>query len=168
MGTFFKPWRRKLGVVALGLACLLMAGWVRSQQFSDFVKYRVDRQHWLYINSNNGHLRLSLMREHEPGQFTFFRILDSSPADLRTGVDVNVNTHQHWYAFSELGFGIDDGTAPGPDGFVMSNQPKVYLFYARYRSIVVPLTLISCWLLLSKPRPHKPHSPPQPLKETAA
>ena len=31
MREFFKPWRRKIGVVTLVMACVLMAGWVRSE-----------------------------------------------------------------------------------------------------------------------------------------
>jgi hypothetical protein len=30
MGDYFKPWRRKIGVLTLGLACVLMAARVRS------------------------------------------------------------------------------------------------------------------------------------------
>ena len=30
MGDFFKPWRRKIGVVTLVFACLVAGGWVRS------------------------------------------------------------------------------------------------------------------------------------------
>ena len=30
MHDFFKPWRRKFGVVTLRLACAFMAGWVRN------------------------------------------------------------------------------------------------------------------------------------------
>src|SRR4051812_38916511 len=31
MSGFFKPWRRKIGVATLAMACLFMVGWVRSQ-----------------------------------------------------------------------------------------------------------------------------------------
>ena len=30
MGDFFKPWRRKIGVVTLLMACVFAAGWVKS------------------------------------------------------------------------------------------------------------------------------------------
>src|SRR5262245_25775563 len=36
MREFFKGWKRKLGVVTLGLACAFAAGWVRS--YSEFDK----------------------------------------------------------------------------------------------------------------------------------
>ena len=37
MGDYFKPWRRKIGCVTLVLACLFMAGWVRSSFFIEGV-----------------------------------------------------------------------------------------------------------------------------------
>lgn len=38
MQEFFKGWRRKWGLVALLLGCMLMAGWVRSLLGFDYVK----------------------------------------------------------------------------------------------------------------------------------
>ena len=35
MGEFFKPWRRRIGLVALILACVLMVGWLRSLSTQD-------------------------------------------------------------------------------------------------------------------------------------
>lgn len=37
MGEYFKPWQRKIGVVALLMACVFAAGWVRSGTVEDFV-----------------------------------------------------------------------------------------------------------------------------------
>ena len=43
MGDFFKPWRRKIGVVTFEMACLAMADWVRSliseDDVHDFVEF---------------------------------------------------------------------------------------------------------------------------------
>src|SRR5437764_781766 len=38
MREFFKPCRRKLGMVTLGLACVFAAGWVRSLSVDDFIQ----------------------------------------------------------------------------------------------------------------------------------
>src|SRR5262245_57497608 len=38
--TYFKPWRRKIGIVTLVAACVLMVGWVRSRFVADLVSYR--------------------------------------------------------------------------------------------------------------------------------
>lgn len=45
MREFFKPWRQKLGCVTLLMACVVMAGWVRSSSYCDFVSLlRTDKQ----------------------------------------------------------------------------------------------------------------------------
>jgi hypothetical protein len=38
MGDYFKPWRRKIGVVTLVVACVFMAGWIRSFNFADAIQ----------------------------------------------------------------------------------------------------------------------------------
>src|SRR4051794_19488286 len=43
MRDFFKGWRRKLGCVTLVMACVFMAGWVRSIGISD----------WITLNAGN-------------------------------------------------------------------------------------------------------------------
>lgn len=50
MGTFFKPLRRKFGVVTLGLACVLMVGWVRSLSAED----RIDLWNDTWLTSSRG------------------------------------------------------------------------------------------------------------------
>ena len=35
MREFFRGWKRKLGVVSLVMACVFMAGWVRSSLLTD-------------------------------------------------------------------------------------------------------------------------------------
>jgi hypothetical protein len=37
MRDFFKPWRRKIGTMSLGLACVFLAGWVRSCSISEWI-----------------------------------------------------------------------------------------------------------------------------------
>lgn len=53
MREFFRPFRRKLGVIALVVACVLMAGWVRSQSTHD--SYFVSHKSWMRsIESRSG------------------------------------------------------------------------------------------------------------------
>ena len=42
MSEFFKPWRRRFGVLTLAISLLLMGGWIRSRQIDD-----VRRFNWL-------------------------------------------------------------------------------------------------------------------------
>ena len=40
MGDYFKPWRRKIGVATLVMACVFAAGWVNGQRNSRNTKPR--------------------------------------------------------------------------------------------------------------------------------
>lgn len=41
MGDFFRAYKRKVGVVTLGLACVLAVGWIRSQICEDRVRISI-------------------------------------------------------------------------------------------------------------------------------
>lgn len=43
MREFFRSWRRKTGVLALVIACFLMAGWIRSLVWKDSLVIWTDR-----------------------------------------------------------------------------------------------------------------------------
>jgi len=121
MGEFFKGWRRKAGCVTLVLACVMAVGWVRSQHFSDFIKYRIAPQHWFFIRSNDSRFTLSILKEYQPGRFTFFRIFDSSPIQK----DRSDTEYPPGFTFCGVNLGIDDGTTSRA-GVGISNPPKSY------------------------------------------
>ena len=166
MGEFFRGWKRKTGVVTLSMACMLMVCWVRSQQISDFVKYRIGPQHWFFMRSNRSRFELSIMKEYQPGQFTYFRMCDSSPVDKVTEIDRNIQEYEQGFSFCAFNIGRDDGQAPRA-GLMMSNPPKRYFGRAPYWPIVVSLTAFSAWLFLAKPRERKSKSTIRPIPETA-
>ena len=56
MNGYFKPLRRKIGAVTLGLACLLMSGWVRSQFMGDVVLVRAGKTWSISFESNQGYI----------------------------------------------------------------------------------------------------------------
>lgn len=45
MPEFFRGWRRKVGCVALVMACLVAIAWIRSMAVADHIYVRFDRQH---------------------------------------------------------------------------------------------------------------------------
>lgn len=61
MGSFFKPLRRKLGVVTLVMSLGFMAGWIRSQKVGDVVECPGDVS-LLIFASGCGHIELQLVR----------------------------------------------------------------------------------------------------------
>jgi len=136
MGEFFKGWRRKAGCVALVMACVLMAGWVRSAFCCDTIGYDVfscigGLEHsqglwsgWAIVSSVDANGTMTEDRE-EYGPFTH--------AELRDYFESRPISWGKYY----------------PDG-------SVTYWRVPYWSIVIPLTLLSGYLLLVKPRPKKP------------
>jgi len=113
MGSYFKPWRRKFGVVTLVMACVFAGGWVKTLTRYEEMSFHASANLELFIESGEG-------------IFSFGRL-----------VEKNANN------FSVL-------------------------WYCRlpYWLLVIPLTLLSGWLLLSKPR--RRQTPIEPIPEKAA
>lgn len=163
MGEFFKPWRRSFGVVTLGLACLLLAGWVRSLSRRDWIEigsdpcvdllvsnrgnlmwechngYRLMKRPWLALS------RLFVLRTSISAQRLRRFILDEF-------VESDSGFPPSWKN-DFCGFKYDEYTTSSPDG---SGIREVRVRVFPYWSIVAPLTLLSACLLLSKPGKTKP------------
>jgi len=138
VAEFFKPWRRKLGVVTLVMACVFVGGWVRSEFIIDLlgITFPHDRHYvfscrsciWWKHDNHKASLRplgwqASSWREFTPGdEFLTSRYLDTEEA------------------FS--------------NDYVSNLRDRVRCI--PYSAIVIPLTLLSAFLLLSKPRVAKP------------
>ncbi len=52
MGNFFKPWRRKIGVVTLLMALVSAGGWVRSLTITDAMSFGQPNAHHVMISTN--------------------------------------------------------------------------------------------------------------------
>ena len=64
MREFFKGWRRKVGLAALVMACVVMGAWMRSQFTSDVFCWSIGHESEVVI-SGNGALswwRLAMQR----------------------------------------------------------------------------------------------------------
>lgn len=148
MPSYFKPWRRKLGVLTLAMACVFAAGWVRSHAVSDRISIQIDDLGYCFFASSQGYV--SWRRTYGgPHDFPVKRIAWQTFADHK-GV---------WQPAGDLGdakvawrwqaFGFDFGKC----GFHSVASYFTYNFaFVPYWSIVIPLTVLSGYLLLSKPR----------------
>jgi hypothetical protein len=156
MRGFFNPWRRKIGVVTLAVACVVMVAWVRSLSVKDLIEF---------------------------SDITGFAKKENRLAALATERQSLVLMV---YKITEVVSGVDDGTAnpvsqsgqvdiPLPASLVnnpphvlsikaMPTQPSKSTLTAVYRvplviipfwTLATPLTLVSLWLLLSKPQSAK-------------
>ena len=167
MGEFFKGWRRKAGCVTLMMACVLLFGWARSTGQCDEIfwtfnqsRHDVDSlDNCICINRQTPAPDPSFMQsgwvsaklsevggyrpEDRNNEGTFPRFdpmkrYDNSMSKIRWRWD--------WIGFHA-------GVADNDDRAVIS---RIETYMIPYWSIVVPLTLLSAYLLLSKPRPTKP------------
>jgi hypothetical protein len=111
MGTYFKPWRRKLGVMVLLFTCLFAAGWIRSLAYVDQIGIRLAHQY--------------------PGAVLF-------------GIQ-SFRGHFH-FCPSPAGWSAIPITA-----IPRAVQDRVPVGEFSYWKIVLPLTVLSTWLLLYRP-----------------
>lgn len=139
MIVYLKPLRRKFGVVTLALACLFTAGWVRSCFIGDDCGIRTGKSRMEWFGSCD--------------QYLLWGHIQSE----------NDETRRWYYSFRATKFGDPPADFQwrwhcGDFGFAESSNLGAKFLLFPYWSIVVPLTLLSAWLLLSKPRPPKPCS----------
>ena len=128
MSTFFDGWRRKAGCVLLVLACVFMAGWIRSRMIGDAIMFPVGR---------------------------------------RQNAIVALNGTVHWWAVTngpaDWGFDSSDRPVDELTDEIHELQIQLEPFQFRdwcvsYWSITVPLTLLSAYLILWKPRKPSPNT----------
>jgi len=155
MREFFKPWRRKLGSLGFVVACVFAAGWVRSPYVTDAVTYSTGENSvasWFSDNSTLGLIQYRAELDDGSGKYSPGTVSIKGPSyptwiTVRPGEsDLSFLTWQwRW-----LGFGFSE----------TEKFDGVWLTYrvAPYWSITLPLTLLSAYMLLSKPR-SKPNQP---------
>jgi hypothetical protein len=112
MLTHFKPLRRKIGLITLGLACVFTVAWARSRFVSDDLE----------VGSG--------------GYYLLFRSEDEEFSSAWRGASQNRRPVMIWHS---------ERTATKNSRF------EHYPLPLRYPFIAVPLTLLSVWLLISKP-----------------
>ena len=128
MGEFFKPWRRKVGIVSLLMALVFMGGWVRSGNWADV------------FYSRSGYALMSA-KHH----LTWLRVRGVGSQSRRPFLKWESDdfSEEPW-AYNNKFSDRQIVTKFFPGNLTMWAVP--------YWSIVVPLTLLAAWLLLSKPR----------------
>jgi hypothetical protein len=151
MPDYFKPWRRKIGMVTLAMACVFMMGWVRSFQIFDVFDIPGGNVYNQILSCNSSlvwqstgshfanNFTFDWRTEHAQGFLTIAK--HSELCKLRNHVD------QMECRFNWMGFASFDRLQTG-----INAKPWKVVWFVPYWSIVIPLTLLSAWSLLSKPR----------------
>ena len=135
MREYFRGWKRKMGVMTLVPACVLAVAWFRSLTDYDMAIVPLWGTYATCIESLNGVILCDLA------------LFDESPKlALRTNnlavllADIKVVSRELEAAgFDSLEYNESMSSVLKPSG-------------VPYWSIILPLTLLSAWLLLSKPR----------------
>lgn len=140
---YLKPLRRNLGVATLVTGCVFAAGWVRTTTVSDQIVVLYGASSVLYLNSDNRTIgwewrRLVINSDWFPIRTEWISATAENPSNSVDPFD----GHTDWL-IDIWGFYIGAGL----DRQIIVEVP--------YWSIVIPLTLLSAWLLLSKPRAKK-------------
>ena len=145
MWEFIRGWKRKVGIVTLLMACVVMVEWIRSMTNSTQFSIRTEKHACVGIRSAN-----------QVFGFFYWRFNDPS---------MNWDAYGH-VEFVVYPFAEQPGLKNWPDGISrwrigdfgwqdssIGPNHRMVEFIAPHWCIAVPLTLISLWLLLSKPRP---------------
>ncbi len=172
MGEFFKGWRRKIGLGALVVAMSLSAFWLSCGMTSmpyGTVFYRgayplpdgASENIFDRVVTKEGILVWETFRANGPLQVYDDQIAQwdkSLPTRTRTNcVLVTIDEHSnewHW-KWKSSGFEFGEFRQNHPDGFTMARCGIPFW------SIVLPLTLLSAYLLIRKQPIAKPTSAPQ-------
>jgi hypothetical protein len=152
MGTFFKGWRPKIGVLTLAMACAFAVGWVRSHFSDDRISLKLAtgafgaRSNWKSLLVFRSQLVEGLSNLNTP--------------NLTLHSDPTKNDHRrplpetHWFNNGlEITWRIDGfGFHAGRAEYIVEKRTSAWTYYCvmPYWSIVLPLTMLSAWLLLGK------------------
>lgn len=173
MREFFKPWRRKAGCVTLLMSLCFMAGWMRSLRGVEYFEFFIGHRSLIQLISREGTAAVRRVKsELTVKEISVDRVLlmefqppqGNSTGHLAISVDATSRSLEgspHRWMMNNYGFeigGVADRKFP----------LQVFMICVPYWSIVIPLTLLSAWLLLSKPRPAKPQTAKQPTPVTRA
>ena len=143
MRLFFSGWKRKLGVLTLLMACVLMAGWVRSKYVMEALICSIGQIPTHSISSRDGSLIWTLDDNPNFGKYPFY---------ASTAV-----TGQRWdspfvkWRWRRLGFAYGETTEQVfRQGNTILSIWNGSILVIPYWSLVVPLTALTAWLLFSK------------------
>jgi hypothetical protein len=148
MREFFRGWRRKTGVITLVMATALWCGWMGSYSIADNISWCVSDNTMDMFMSAECNLTWQTTRNMR-GVAGYPR-WSSSVLDPRVTTEDPDEQYTVWH-FRCLGIEAGDCNFPDAPGgsFAFCTFP--------YWSIVIPLTLLSAYLILWKPRKRVKH-----------
>ena len=145
MGEYFKPFRRGVGVVTLVMACVFMAGWVKSVVAIDIVVIPLGGKSAVTVFSEDQLFGVQYHFErlglHSTTRLGWISDLNAHHISTNLYTDVRLTWHYRIWGFSCAEYLKN-----------RANGCQLIFWLIPYWSFTIPLTLISLWLLLTKPR----------------
>lgn len=158
MREYFRGWKRKTGCLTLALACVFMAGWVRSHSVHDALVIPTGKHSSIQIISACRCFVLLAAGITGSTPNTFEYTWQSKPCQHnRTMLRIETCLRTPAQSLSrriETGIEIN-GILPSAGDFRLDDVSASY-YGISYWYLILPMTLVSAYLLLSKPRPKKP------------
>jgi hypothetical protein len=150
MGEFFRSWKRKVGVVTLVMACVFLGMWVRSQamwdRLSDF------NETWcIKMESFNGLVGWHFTTVVDK-RSTYSLYPPKSGHRQVAASQMPGSLLPFGHDLSSCGWQLQCHWETSECAFVIATKENVKMFVLilSYWFIVLPLTALSAWLLLSK------------------
>jgi hypothetical protein len=135
MHTFFHGWRRKAGCVTLVMALAMMGAWFRSLILCDAIVVQSGTRWVDAIVSDAGHLMWADVCDDSPAPFIQWKQFPAAKFRDQESIE--------WHKLG-LSFAIGEFRSP--------KTAAGRIWSAPYCALVIPLTLLSAYLLLWKPR----------------
>jgi hypothetical protein len=154
MSEFFKPWRRRIGIVMLVFALVFLGGWVRSQSTVDVISFRSGTylHHWLASDARF----ICWTRQYEKYSDSVWEVPEYSNSKRDASHDFRRDPNIKWYgALRE--FGVFEYPASQFQGNSMATWLIPYWY------VILPLALLSTYLLFVKPRKSTSKKPADPI-----
>lgn len=142
--TYFHGWRRKVGVATLGFACVLAGLWIRSLSIEDEVYFSIGKTTPVLLFSTQGYIVWGKFLNPDwkdlEGQPPHWRSL---PLDTESGSREPLFTQNPEFTWRWWICAAVEDVAP---------LRRFSFLVISYWSLVIPLTLLSAYLILCTPR----------------
>jgi hypothetical protein len=181
MREFFRGWKRAVGVVTLGLACAFATLWLRSHEYVDMLTLRKDKCAAYFYVSDRQCLKFfaSSHAGLDPIIWQVTSSLKTEPLRKQRANHVLApicSTPPTWnWRWQAAGCQVGNAnwTISGVNwrqitkGTNVDGDFKMFVLSLPHWLIILPLTLLSAWLL-SKPRQTAPKRLTEPAPTTGA
>ncbi len=139
MGEFFRGWKRRLGVVTLVMALVTMGGFIRSQSVRDTFNCWAGRETPVLLVSTSGFILWGkvFLDQGTAATYAKFAYWDTEIiADPNSDILVDGSSQLRWFQI----IAIESANSSHP------------FWVISYWCFILPLTALSAYLLLTKPR----------------